>query len=166
MPFTSLTAAQKQPVQQLQQLQSTVRGIIESHLSCCGLKTRRASWLYFPQMHSVLQPLTNNKLPHLAKALQSLSNCRVALQCILAHCAVPGNKYADNLATEDAQTAQSGANVSYQEKATITKALMTQSQDKGGYNLFSGSDQVIMVRLRTARTRLKAHMHTKLEMVP
>jgi len=41
---------------------------------------------------SILQALTNNKLPHLAKALQLLSNnCRVALQWIPAKCGVPGN---------------------------------------------------------------------------
>ena len=41
---------------------------------------------------SVVQPLTNNELPHLAKVLQLLSNnCRVTLQWILAHCGVPGN---------------------------------------------------------------------------
>jgi len=40
----------------------------------------------------VLQPLTNNILPHLANTLQLLSNnCRVALQWIPAHCEVPGN---------------------------------------------------------------------------
>ena len=46
LPFTSLTAAKKQPVQKQEYTTATtkhrVRGIEESHLSC-GLKTRRAS---------------------------------------------------------------------------------------------------------------------------
>ena len=82
----------------------------------------------------------------------------MALQCILAHCGVPENKYVAKLAKEDAQTAQPGANVSYQEQATITKAFMTPSQEKDAI--------MIMVRLRTAHTRLNAHMHTTIEMVP
>ena len=58
---------------------------------------------------SVLQALTNNKLPHLAKALQLLSNnCRVALQWD-----VPGSEQADTLTKQGAQTEQPGANVSY-----------------------------------------------------
>jgi len=56
---------------------------------------------------SVLQALTNNKLPHLAKALQLLSNnCRVDLQLIPAQCRVPGNEQADTLAKQGAQTEQ------------------------------------------------------------
>ena len=36
----------------LQQLHRRVRCIDESHISCCGLKTRRTSWLYFSQLRS------------------------------------------------------------------------------------------------------------------
>ena len=58
---------------------------------------------------SVLQALTKNKLPHLAKALQLLSNnCRVALQWD-----VPGSEQADTLTKQGAHTEQPGANVSY-----------------------------------------------------
>ena len=53
----------------------------------------------------------------------------------------------------DAQTEQPGANVSYQEKVTITKALMIPSQENDGYHLLSRPEQVIMVRLRTAHNR-------------
>ena len=43
LPFTSLAAAQKQPVQQQEdtkQLQSIFRGIDDDNLSCCGLTTQ------------------------------------------------------------------------------------------------------------------------------
>ena len=64
---------------------------------------------------SVGQALINNKLPHLAKAFQLLSNnYGVALQWIPAQCGVPGNEQADTLAKQGAQTEQSGANVSFQ----------------------------------------------------
>jgi len=47
-----------------------------------GLTIKRAPWLYFsPMCFSVLQTLTKNKLPYLAKSLQLLSNkYRVVLQ--------------------------------------------------------------------------------------
>ena len=89
---------------------------------------------------SVLQALTNNKLSHLEKALQLLSNnCRVALQCIPAHCGVPGNEQTDTLAKQCAHTEQPVANVNYQEKAIITKVLMMSSQEKDTYHLLSRS---------------------------
>ena len=59
------------------------------------------------------------QLLHLAKALQLPSNnCRLALQLI------PGNEQADTLEKQCAQTEQPGSNVSYQENAIITKALI------------------------------------------
>ena len=71
-----------------------------------------------------LQALTNNKLPPLAKVLQLLSNNgRVAIQWILTHCDVSGNEHAYKLTKE-------GASVSYQKRATITKAIMMSSQEK------------------------------------
>ena len=80
---------------------------------------------------SVLQALTNNKLPHLAKDLQLLSNtCRMALQWIHAKCGVRGNEQTYTLAKQGAETEQPVANVSYQEKAIITKVLMMPSQEK------------------------------------
>ena len=87
---------------------------------------------------SILQALTNNKLPHLAKALQLLSNnYRVALQWIPAQCGVSGNEQADTLAKQGAQTEQPVANVSYQEQPINTKALMMPSQEKDAYHLLS-----------------------------
>ena len=69
----------------------------------------------------------------------------------------------DKLAMEGAHTEQSDANVSYQEKATITKAIMMPSQEKDAYNLFSRSEQVMMVRLKTGHIRMHAHMHKRLK---
>ena len=92
---------------------------------------------------SVLQALTNNELPHLAKALQLLSNnYRVALQWIPAQYDVSGNEQADKLAKQGAQTEQRGANVSYQKKATNIKT----SQEKNANHLLGRPKQVIMVR--------------------
>ena len=95
---------------------------------------------------SVIQALTNNTLPHPAKALQLLSNnCRVVLQWIPAHCGVPGNEQADTLAKQGAHTKQPGVNLSYQENAIITKASMMSSQEKYAYQLLSRPEQVILV---------------------
>ena len=56
---------------------------------------------------SVLQAMTNNTLPHLAKVLQLLnSNCRVALQWIPTHCGIPGNEQGETLTKQGAQTEQ------------------------------------------------------------
>ena len=111
--------------------------------------------------------MTNNKLPHLANILQLLnSNCRVALQWIPAHCGVPRNKQTDTVAKQGAQTEQPGANVSYQENAIITKALMMPSQAKDACHLLSRPEQVIMVRLRTGTNQSNSHMYNKLKIVP
>ena len=116
---------------------------------------------------SVIQALTSNKLPQLAKALQQLSvNCRVALQWIPAHCGVPGNELADKLAKQGAKAEQPHASVSYREKVTIIKTLMRPRQEKDAYHLLSRPEQVIMVRLRSGHNRLNAHMHTQLKLVP
>ena len=116
---------------------------------------------------SVLQALTNNTLSHLAKALQLLSNnYRVALQWIPAQCGASGNEQADTLAKQGVQTEQPVANVSYQEKAISTKALMMPSQEKDAYHLLSRPEQVIMVILRPGNNQWNARMYTNLKMVP
>ena len=63
---------------------ATTNTVIHVLLSTQNQKIIMAVFLIDAQ--SVLQPLTNNKLPHLAKTLQLLSN-----KWILAHCGVPGN---------------------------------------------------------------------------
>ena len=94
--------------------------------------------VFLTDVLSVLQTLTNNTLPHPTKALQLL---RVALQWILAHCRVPGNEQADKLVKQVTQTEQPCVNVSYQEKATITKACMMPSQKKSVYHLLVGQSK-------------------------
>ena len=90
---------------------------------------------------SVLQALTNNKLPYLAKALQLLSNnCGVALQWNPPSAEFAGNEQTERLAKLGVQTEQPGVNVSYQEKVTITKARMMPSQEKDAYHLLSRPD--------------------------
>ena len=102
---------------------------------------------------SVIQALTNNTLPYLAKSLKLFSNnCRVSLQWIPA-------KYG-------AQTKQLGANNSYQENAILTKALMMSRQEKDAYHRFTRPDHLILVRLRTGNNKWNARMHKKLKMVP
>ena len=114
---------------------------------------------------SFLHAMTNNTMPHLANVLQLLNNnCRVALKWILAKCGVPGNEQGETLTKQGAQTEQPCVIVSYQELATITKALMITCQAKGAYH--SRPEQVIMVRLRIEHNRWNAHMHKELTMVP
>ena len=70
----------------------------------------------------------------------------MALQWIPTQCRVPGNEQADTLAKQCVQTEQPVANVSYHEKAIITKALMMLSQEKDVYHPLSRPEQVIVVR--------------------
>jgi len=90
---------------------------------------------------------------------------QVALQWIPAQCGVHGNEQADTLAKQGANTEQSGANVSHQGNAIITKALMMQSQEKDAYHLLSRPEQMIIVGLRTENKQWISHMHKKLKMV-
>ena len=71
---------------------------------------------------SVLEALQTNKSPLLATQMQELCNTsRVVLQRIPAHCGIPGNKQADQLAKCGAQEEQPSASIHYQEETTIIK---------------------------------------------
>ena len=116
---------------------------------------------------SVIEALTNNKAPQLAKTMQQLStSCKVAIQWIPAHCGVPGNEKADQLAKLGAQSEQPEVCVSYKEKTTIIKSLTRPRQEADAYHLLSRAEQVTMVRLRSGHNKLNAHMYKKYRLVP
>ena len=116
---------------------------------------------------SVLQALENDKLPHLTEALQEVSRTRRAiLQWIPAHCGIPGNEGADELAKQGAQEDQPANSVSYSEKRSIIKSLHRPRQERDDYHLLSREQQVILVRLRTGHNRLNAHMNRKFKLAP
>ena len=121
LPFPSLATAHKQPVAATRIHYSNYKAEYEALMMAISLavdsQQKNTMAVCLTDARSFLQALTNNELPHLATSLQLLSNnCRVALQWIPAQCGVPGNKQADTLAKQGAQTEQSDANVSYQEK--------------------------------------------------
>ena len=115
---------------------------------------------------SVLEALQNNKLPKLSKALQELaSDKEVSLQWIPAHCGIPGNEKADQMAKTGARQQQLQTPVSYKEKCSIVKALFSRPQNKDAYHLLPRPGQVTIFRLRTGHNRLNAHMYKKLHLV-
>ena len=66
---------------------------------------------------SVLEALQTNKSPLLATQMQELCNtCRVVLQWIPAHCGIPGNEKADQLAKCGAQEEQPSTSIHYPER--------------------------------------------------
>ncbi|KAK7101835.1 hypothetical protein V1264_020159 [Littorina saxatilis] len=116
---------------------------------------------------SVLQALENDKLPQLAKALQMVRQTRrVVLQWIPAHCGIPGNERADELAKEGAVEDQPENSVSFSEQKTIIKALMRPRTNRDDYHTMSREQQVNLIRLRTGHNRLNAHMNRKFKLAP
>ena len=149
LPFTSLVAAQKQPVQQHEYTTATTK---QRHwwwqILLLWTHNRRAPWLYFSLMRSQFYKPTT--LSHRKKVCN--------LSATTAECAFSGYPPSAEFLEMN--------NVSYKEKATITKALMIPNQEKGAYHLLSRPEHVIMVKLRTKYNRWWAHMHKKLKMVP
>lgn len=122
--------------------------------------------VFLTDARSVLEALTNNKSPDLARAINDLSaTCNVTLQWIPAHCGITGNEEADHLAKLGAQSEQPDVQVSYKEKVTIIKALTKPRQDPDAYHSLNRPEQVIMVRLRSGHNRLNAHMYKKYRLV-
>ena len=61
--------------------------------------------------------------------MQELCNtCKVVLQWIPAHCRIPGNEQADQLAKCGAQEEQPSTSIHYQEKTTIIKTALKHRQ--------------------------------------
>ena len=93
---------------------------------------------------SVLEALQTNKSPLLATQMQELGNtCRVVLQWIPAHCGIPGNEQADQLAKCGAQEEQPSTSIHYQEKTTIIKTALKPRQEKDAYHLLDRPGHVV-----------------------
>ena len=74
---------------------------------------------------SVLEALAKDKLPRLMEKLQDIAKSRrVVLQWVPAHCGIPGNETADQLAKTGARGTQFDNSVSFTEKKSLLKALM------------------------------------------
>jgi len=126
LSLTSLTAAQKQPVQQQEYTTSTTKQSQRDWWKpSLLLWTQNQKNIMTVFLTEVLQALSNNNLSHQAKALQLFSNnCRWTLHWIPAHFGALENQQADKLAKKGAQTEQPGANVSYQENAYTIKHII------------------------------------------
>ena len=64
---------------------------------------------------SVLQAMTNNKLPQLEQALHNIKCLRTVLQWIPSHCGVKGNEEADKMAKLGAKGEQQNNPISLKE---------------------------------------------------
>ena len=94
--------------------------------------------------------------------MQELGNtCKVVLQWIQAHCGIPGNEQADQLAKCGAEEEQPSTSIPYQEKTTTIKTALKPRQEKDAYH-----GQVVLARLRSGHNRLNAHMYSRLKIVP
>ncbi|KAK7093816.1 hypothetical protein V1264_007506 [Littorina saxatilis] len=116
---------------------------------------------------SALEALAGNKLPRLMEKLQELAKTRrVVLQWVPAHCGIPGNETADELAKLGAREEQPDNPVSFAEKKTLVKAAMRPQSTRDAYHLLERWQQVVIMRLRTGHCRLNAHMFRKLKLTP
>ena len=121
---------------------------------------RRRRWYHHPvstvfltDALSVLEALQTNKSPLLATQMHELSNtCRVVLQWIPAHCGIPGNEQADQLAECGAQEEQASTSIHYQVKTTIIKTALKLRQEKDAYHLLDRPSQMVLARLRSVTT--------------
>ena len=104
------------------------------------------------------QSFENDKLPQLTRALQKVRQTRrVVLQWIPAHCGVPGNERADDLAKEGATEDQQENSVRLREQKTIIKALMRPRSNRDDYHTMTREQQVVLIRLRTGHNTLSPH---------
>ena len=116
---------------------------------------------------SVLEALSNNKEPLLMEALQKISETRrMVLQWVPAHCGVPGNEAADQLAKKGASERQPDRDLTYGDKRTIIKSARKPTAEKDDYHRLTRQEQVILLRLRTGHNRLNSHMCRKLGLAP
>jgi ribonuclease HI len=115
---------------------------------------------------SVLQAVSNDSVPRLQEALQTIKCLRAVLQWIPSHCGIEGNEEADKMAKLGAEDEQEENSISLTEMKTIIKSLYRTHQQNDGYHHMSRPQQVTIFRLRTGHNRLMHHMHQKLHLVP
>ena len=115
---------------------------------------------------SVLQAMTNSKLPQLHLALNSIKCLRTVIQWIPSHCGIEGNEQADKMAKLGGKEEQENNSVLPSEMKTIIKTLHKMPQQYDSYHLLSRSQQTIIFRLRTGHNRLNQHLFRKMRIVP
>ncbi|XP_056000382.1 uncharacterized protein LOC125675120 [Ostrea edulis] len=115
---------------------------------------------------SVLQSLTNNKLPLLEQALFNIQSRITVLQWIPSHCGVYGNEQADILAKQGAGQQQEKNPVCLAEMKTIIKSLYRKSKHQDSYHHLSRPEQTVIFRLRTGHNRLNKHLNRVMKVVP
>ena len=115
---------------------------------------------------SVLQAVTNSKLPQLQQALNNIKCLRTVLQWIPSHCGIEGNEQADKMAKRGGKEQQENNPVLPSEMKTIIKSLHKTPQQHDSYHLLSRPQQVVIFRLRTGHNRLNQHLFRKMRAVP
>ena len=114
-----------------------------------------------------MKALNAGKETELEDKMQLLAqDRRVMLQWVPAHCGIPGNEQADDLAKQGAQKEQFESCLSYHEKKTIIKTTARPRVEKDDYHHLKREEQVTILRLRSGHNRLNHHMAEKLKLVP
>ena len=115
---------------------------------------------------SVLQALSNNKLPQLERTIYSIKSLKTVIQWIPSHCGIIGNEKADKLAKEGAKQDQEENAVSFTEMKTIIKSLHNTPPQQDSYHQLSRPEQTIIFRFRTGHNRLNQHIYRVMKVIP
>ena len=116
---------------------------------------------------SVLEALAGEKEPELRRRINRFcqEHQRVAMQWVPAHCGIPGNEIADQLAKSGANEMQHDRSISFVEKKAMIKSFFRTTPKADALHSLERWQQVIVLRLRTGHSRLKAHLSKKLHVV-